>query len=328
MRRRDFLIIAASAGVWPHTANAQSTKAARIGWMSLGSATANDANITAFRRGMTELGYVEGQTFTLEPRYADGKDAVLPDQATELERSGVDVIVAGPYAALLAAKQSTTHVPIVMTPSADPVAAGIVKALDQPGGNITGITEMMPELTPERIKLLKEVVPSLSRLAIMWRPGTLSEQTFEQTIGQSRAVAGPIGVQIQVVAATKVEDFDAAFQMMDKERTEALIVLVNPMFFGQRKEIVERAAKQRLPAMYEWKQFVQSGGLISYGADVPDVYRRAAGIVQKILTGTKPGEIAVEKPALFNMGLNLKTAKALGIAIPGAIRKQAAEVIE
>ena len=296
--------------------------------MSVGSPTANDANMTAFRRGMSELEYIEGQTFTMEPRFADGKDAVLPEQATELERTGVDVIVAGPYAALQAAKQSTTRVPIVMTPSADPVVAGIVKDLDRPGGNVTGITEMMPELSPERIRLLKEIVPTFTRLAIMWRPGTLSEQAFEQMIVQSQAVAGPMGVHIQVVAVAKAEDFDAAFQTMDKERAEALIVLVNPMFFSQRKEIVERAAKQRLPSMYEWKPFVQAGGLISYGADVPDVYRRAAGIVDKILKGTKPGDIAVERPVLFNMGVNLKTAKALGVTIPDHIRKQAVEIVE
>ena len=296
--------------------------------MSVGSPTANDANMAAFRRGMKELGYIEEKTFTMEPRFADGKDVVLPEQAMELERIGVDVIVAGPYAALQAAKQSTTRVPIVMTPSADPVVAGIVKDLDRPGGNVTGITEMMPELTPERIRLLKEIVPTLTRLAIMWRPGTLSEQAFEQMVAQSQAAAGPIGVHIQVVAAAKVEDFDAAFLAMDKERAEALIVLVNPMFFGQRKEIIERAARRRLPAMYEWKQFVQAGGLISYGADVPDVYRRAAGIVDKILRGTKPGDIAVERPTLFNIGVNLKTATAIGVTIPDSIRKQAAEIIE
>jgi putative ABC transport system substrate-binding protein len=330
MRRRDFFkIIAASANIWTAVASAQqSTKVARIGWMSVGSRAASDANMSAFLHGMRELGYIEEQTFTMVPRFADGKDAVLPEQAVELERIGVDVIVAGPYAALQAAKQSTSRVPIVMTPSADPVVTGIVKSLDRPGGNVTGITEMMPELTPERIRLLKEIVPTLTRLAIMWRPGTLSEKAFEQMIAQSQAVAGPIGVHIQVVAAAKAEDFDAAFLAMDNERAEALIVLVNPMFFGQRKEIIERAAKQRLPAMYEWKQFVQGGGLISYGADVPDVYRRAAGVVDKILRGTKPGDIAVERPTLFNMGVNLKTATALGVTIPDRIRKQAVEIIE
>jgi putative ABC transport system substrate-binding protein len=329
MRRREFIGLVGGAAAWPVVARAQQVaKVARIGWMSAGSPTADDANMSAFRRGMSELGYIEERTFTMEPRFADGKNAVMPEQAIELERMGVDVIIAGPFAALQAAKQSITRVPIVMTPSADPVVTGIVKDLDRPGGNITGITEMMPELTPERIRLLKEIVPTLTRLAIMWRPGTLSEQTFEQMIAQSQAVAGAIGVHIQVVAAAKAEDFDAAFLAMDKERADALIVLVNPMFFGQRKEIIERAAKQRLPAMYEWKQFVQGGGLISYGADVPDVYRRAAGVADKIIRGTNPGDIPVERPTLFNMGVNLKTAKALGVTIPDRIRKQAVEIIE
>jgi putative ABC transport system substrate-binding protein len=296
--------------------------------MSVASPTANDANMTAFRLGMRELGYIEGQTFTMEPRFADGKNAVLPEQAAELERIGVDVIIAGPYAALQAAKQSTTRVPIVMTPSADPVATGLVKDLDHPGGNITGITEMMPELSPERIKLLKEIVPTLTRLAIMWGPSTLSEQIFAQMIAQSQAVAGSMGVQIQVVTAARADEFDAAFLAMEKEHAEALIVLVNPMFFGQRNAIIERAAKQRLPAMYEWKQFVQAGGLISYGADVPDVYRRAAGVADKIIKGAKPGDIPVGRPTLFNIGVNLKTAKALGVTIPDRIRKQAVETIE
>jgi putative ABC transport system substrate-binding protein len=328
MQRREFIGLVGAAAAWPVVAWAQQpAKLARIGWMSVGSPTANDANMAAFRRGMSELGYIEEKTFTMEPRFGDGKEEVLPEQAIELERIGVDVIVAGPCAALLAAKKSTTRVPIVMTPSADPAVTGIVQDLVHPGGNITGITEMMPELNPERIRLLKEIVPTFSRLAIMWRPGTLSEQAFQQMIAQSEAVAGPMGVHIQVVTAAKPEDFDAAFQALDKERAEALIVLVNPMFFGQRKEIIERAAKQRLPSMYEWKPFVQAGGLISYGADVPDVYRRAAGIADKILKGTNPGDIAVERPALFNRGVNLKTAKALGLMIPDRIRKEAVEIV-
>jgi ABC-type uncharacterized transport system substrate-binding protein len=330
MRRRDFFkIIATSAVAWPHFASAQQpTKFARIGWMSGGSPTANDPNMSAFRHGMHELGYVEGQTFTIETRYANGKNEVMPQQAADLERIGVNVIIAGPFAALQAAMQSTTHVPIVMTPSADPVATGIVKSPDRPGGNITGITEMMPELTPQRVRLLKEIVPGLARLAILWQPGTLREETFEQMLGQSRAVAGSFGGQIQVFAATKAEDFEAAFLAMSKERTEALIVLVNPMFNVQRNEIIERAAKHRMPAIYEWKQFVQGGGLISYGADVPDVYRRAAGVADKLLNGANPGDIPVEGPTLFNMGINLKTARTLGVTIPDTIRNQAVEIIE
>jgi len=303
-------------------------KIARIGWMSRASSTAKDANMDAFRQGMRELGYVEGRSFVMEPRYADGKNELMPGQAAELERLGVDVIIAGPFEALQAAKQSTTRVPIIMTPSVDPVVTGVVSSLDRPGGSITGITEMMPELTPQRLQLLKQIVPTLSRVAILWRPGTLSEPAFQKMLRDTQAAARSINVQVQVVEAAKVEDFDAAFSAMAMDRVDGLIVLVNPMYFVQRQQIVDRAAKQRLPAIYEWKPFVQSGGLISFGADVPDVYRRAAGLVDKILKGAKPGELPVQGPALFDMGVNLKAAKALGLTIPESIIKQAVLTVE
>src|SRR2546429_7698402 len=162
--------------------------------MSRAGPTAKDANMDAFRQGMRELGYVEGRTFVMEPRYADGKRELMPEQAAELERAGVDVIIAGPFEALQAAKQSTSHVPIIMTPSADPVATGIVKSLDHPGGTITGITEMMPELTPQRLRLLKHIVPTLSRVAILWRPGTLSEDAFTHMVHETQVTARSLGV--------------------------------------------------------------------------------------------------------------------------------------
>jgi len=323
------LLIALGAVLAPLVAATQApTKVARIGWMSRGNPTASDPAMDAFRQGMRELGYVEGQTFVMEPRYADGKSELMPEQAAELERAGVDVIIAGPFEALQAAKQSTSRVPIIMPPSADPVATGIVQSLEHPGGTITGITEMMPELTPQRLTLLKQIVPTLSRVAILWRPGTLSEDAFKHMLQETQAMAHSLGVHIQVVEAAKVEDFDAAFAAMAQERAEGLIVLVNPMFGVQRQHIIERAAKQRLPAIYEWKPFVRSGGLISYGADVPDVYRRTAGFVDKILKGAKPGDLPVEGPKLFDMAVNLKAAKALGVTIPESIVKQAVEVIE
>ena len=210
----------------------------------------------------------------------------------------------------------------------DPVATGVVKSLDRPGGTITGITEMMPELTPQRLQLLKQIVPTMSRVAILWWPGTLREETFNQMLQETQDTARAIGVQIQVVEASKLDDFDAAFSAMANERAEGLIVLVNPMFFVQRQHIIERAAKQRLPTIYEWKPFVQSGGLISYGADVPDVYRRAAGLVDKILKGAQPGDLPVERPKLFDMAVNLQAAKALGVTLPESIVKQAVLVIE
>jgi putative ABC transport system substrate-binding protein len=252
----------------------------------------------------------------------------MPEQAAELERAGVDVIIAGPFEALQAAKHSTSRVPIIMTPSADPVATGIVKSLDRPGGTITGITEMMPELTPQRLTLLKQIVPTLSRVAILWQPGTLSEDAFTRMLQETQTTARALGVHLQVVEAAKVEDFDAAFSAMATERAEGLIVLVNPMYNVQRQHIVERAAKQGVPAIYEWRSFVRSGGLLSYGADVPDVYRRAAGYVDKILKGAKPGDLPVEGPTRVEMVVNLQAAKALGATIPESIVQQAVEVIE
>jgi putative ABC transport system substrate-binding protein len=313
----------------PLFAEAQApAKVARVGWMSRGGPAAKDANMDAFRLGMRELGYVEGQSFVIEPRYADGKNDLMPEQAAELERSGVDVIIAGPFEALNAARQSTSRVPIIMTPSVDPAATGVVKNLARPEGNITGITEMMPELTPRRLQLLKQIVPSLSRVAILWWPGTLTEDTFTRMVKETQATARAIGVEVQVVEAAKVDDFDAAFLGMAKQRVDGLIVLINPMYFVQRQQIIERAAKHKLPAIYEWKPFVQSGGLISYGADVPDIYRRTAGLVDKIVKGTKPAELPIEGPQLFDMAVNLKTAKALGLTIPESIVKQAVQVIE
>jgi putative ABC transport system substrate-binding protein len=304
------------------------TKVAKIGWMSGGNPTVTDPTMNAFRQGMRELGYVEGQTFVLDPRYATGKTDLMPEQAAELERSGVDVIVAGPFAALQAAKKSTSRVPIIMTPSADPTATGIVTSLIRPGGNITGITEMMPELTPQRLRLLKQIVPTMSRVAVLWQPGTLRDEVFKQTLEETESAARSLGVKLQVVEAAKVDDLDAAFSTMAKEQADGLIVLVNPMFVGHRLQIAERAAKQRLPAIYEWTFFVQSGGLISYGADVLDVYRRAAGLVDKILKGAKPGDLPVERATRVDMGVNLMAAKALGVTIPESILKESVLVIE
>ncbi|MES2149508.1 MAG: ABC transporter substrate-binding protein [Pseudomonadota bacterium] len=296
--------------------------------MSRGEATAKDANMDAFRLGMRELGYVEGQTFIMEPRFAAGRSDLMASHAADLERAGVEVIVAGPFEALQAAKQSTNRVPIIMTPSVDPVAMGVVKNLQRPEGRITGITEMMPELTPQRLQLLKQIVPSLKRVAILWWPGTLSEGTFKKVLDATRDTAQSMGVELQVVEASKVDDLDAAFSAMEKGRAEGLIVLINPMYFAQRQSIIERATKQKLAAIYEWKPFFQSGGLISYGADVPDVYRRAAGFVDKIVKGAKPADLPVEGPVLFNMAINLKAAKAIGVTIPESVVKQAVLIIE
>ena len=311
------------------TADAQqSSRVARVGWMSLATPTAPALNFDIFRQGLRDLGYVEGKNLVLEPRYTGGKNELLSELIADLERVGVDVIVAGPFAALRVAKQTTSRIPIIMTPSADPVVAGIVQSLARPGGNVTGITEMAPQLTPRRPAMLKEIVPTLSRVAILWQPGSLSEEAFKQMLKETQATARSLGVQLQVVEAKEVADFDAAFSAMVDERAEALIVLVNPMFNVQRRHIIDRAEKHRLPAIYEWKEFVRSGGLISYGADVQDIYRRAAGFVDKILKGAKPADLPVEGPTRFDLAVNLKTAKTLGLTIPQSILAQAMEALE
>jgi len=296
--------------------------------MSIATPTAPALNYDVFRQGMRDLGYVEGKSLILEPRYSGGKNELLPELVADLERVSVAVIVAGPFGALRVTKQTTTRTPIVMTPSADPVVAGIVQSLDRPGGNVTGITEMAPQLTPKRLEVLKAIVPTLSRVAILWQPGTLSEEAFKQMLKDTQAAARPLGIQLQMVEAKEVADFDRAFAAMVKERAEAVIVLVNPMFNVQRGHIIERADKHRLPAIYEWKEFVRSGGLISYGADVQDIYRRAAGYVDKILKGAKPADLPVEGPTRFDVSVNLKTAKALGLTIPQSILSQALETLE
>ena len=302
-------------------------KIAKVGWMSIATPTAPALNYDVFRQGMRDLGYVEGKNLILEPRYSGGKNELLPELIADLERVGADVIVAGPFGALRVARQ-TTRIPVVMTPSADPVVAGIVESLARPGGHVTGITEMAPQLTPKRLEMLKAIVPTLSRVAILWQPGTLSEEAFKEMLKDTQAAARPLGIQLQVVEAREVADFDRAFAAMVKERAEAVIVLVNPMFNVQRRHIIERAYKHRLPAIYEWKEFVQSGGLISYGADVQDIYRRAAGYVDKILKGAKPADLPVEGPIRFDVSVNLKTAQALGLTIPQSILSQAVETLK
>jgi putative tryptophan/tyrosine transport system substrate-binding protein len=250
MRRREFIPLLGGLAAWPLAVRAQQPpKVARIGWMSRGNTTPNDPFMNAFRQGMRELGFVEGRSFVIEPRYADGKTELMPAQAAELERAGVDVIIAGPFEALQAAKQSTSRVPIIMTPSADPAVTGVVASLGRPEGNITGITEMMPELTPQRLKLLTQMVPTLSRVAILWRPGTLSQDAFGQMLNDTQATARSLGVQIQIIEAAKVDDFDDAFSAMGKERADGLIVLVNPLYAVQQIHIIERAMNHKLPAI-------------------------------------------------------------------------------
>jgi putative tryptophan/tyrosine transport system substrate-binding protein len=299
----------------------------RIGWMSRGGPTPSDANMDAFRKGMRELGYVDGKTYVIEPVYANGKSEVMGQQAAELEASGVDVIIAGPYEAAVAAKQTTRQVPIVMTPSVDPAATGVIANLQKPEGHITAITEMRPDLNPERLRLLQQMVPSLRRLGILWQPGTLTAPAFQQALQATQAAGSQTNLQVRAYEVTSPSDFEQAFKAIAHDKTDGLIVLANPMFGMQRQQILSRAAALKLPVAYEWRAFAQGGGLLSYGPDVSDVYRRAAGMVDKIVKGAKPSELPVEGATLIELVVNIQAARELGLTIPDALQKSATSVI-
>jgi putative ABC transport system substrate-binding protein len=271
---------------------------------------------------MRALNYVEGQSYVLDAQYTAGKNELLPELVGALIRARADVIVAGPAPALLAAKQMTTTIPLVMTLGADPVSFGVA------GGNVTGLTEIAPQLTGTRLQLLKEIVPSLGRVAILWQPGSLQDETLKQTRTDTENEARPLGISVTVIEVREPGDFDAAFSAMATNQVDALIVLVSPMFNVQRKQIIDRAAAIGKPAIYEWKEFAQSGGLMSYGADLLDIYRRAANYVDKLIKGARPADLPVEQPTKFNLAINLKTAKALGLTIPPSLLSRADEVIQ
>ena len=294
----------------------------RVGWLWTGPASPPSPYLEAFREGMRALKYVEGQSYVLDARFTDGKNEILPELVRGLIRARTDVIVAGPAPALLAAKQVTTTIPLVMTLGADPVSFGVA------GGNITGLTEITPQLTGKRLQLLKEISPSLKRVAILWQPGSLRDETLMQARVDAENEAQSSGMGVTIIEAREPGDLEAAFSLMATNHIDAVIVLVSPMFNVQRKQIIDRAAVLGKPAIYEWKEFVQNGGLISYGADLLDIYRRAASYVDKLLKGAKPADLAVEQPTKFNLVINLKTAKALGLTIPPSLLGRADEIIQ
>jgi len=295
----------------------------RIGWMSRGGPSPSDATMDAFRKGMEELGHIEGKSFVIEPKYAHGQSNIMGQQAAELEAAGVDAIVAGPYEAAAAAKLTTKHVPIVMTPGLDPSATGVIANLARPEGHITGITEVRPDLTPHRFMLLQKLVPGLKQVGILWQKNTLTESTIAQTLALTQQAASASGTAIKLYQITAPADFDGAFEEMVNDKVDGFIVLTSPMFGMQRQQIVSRATRLKLPVVYEWRSFVQEGGLLSYGPDVLDVYRRAASIIDKLGRGIKPADIPVEAPTLIEMAINLQNAKELGLSIPEAWQRDA-----
>jgi putative tryptophan/tyrosine transport system substrate-binding protein len=328
MDRRAFLAGAVALLAAPLAAEAQQAgKVPRIGYLATNLAAALHL-LEAFRQGLRDLGYVEGRNLVIEYRSAEGKPERLPALAAELVALKVDVIVAPGTLGALAAKQATRTLPIVFPVAVDPVTSGIVTSLARPGGNVTGLSFFGPELVGKCLEQLKQAVPGVSRVAVLWQPGGLGERTEKDMLKGAEVAAPALGVRLQFVEARGREDFDRAFSDMTRARAGALSVLGSVMFVNERRRLVDLAAKNRLPAVYAQREFVDAGGLMSYGADVADLSRRAAKYVDKILKGAKPGDLPIEQATKFELVINLKTAKALGLTIPPALLLRADQVIE
>jgi putative ABC transport system substrate-binding protein len=298
---------------------------ARIGVLSLASGP--NPNMDIFQ-GLRELGWIERQNIAVEYRWAAGREDQLPALAAELVRLKVDVIVTSTSPAALAAKQATTTIPIVMTFVADPVGSGLVASLARPGGNITGVSTLATGLVAKRLDLLKAMVSGVKRMAVLWQPGLFGEHTRRSMREETEVAARALGVQTQFIEARRPNDLERAFASMSEARSNALLVFPSPMLFEACRRIVDHAAKSRLPAVYPWREGPEAGGLASYATNFPDMYRRAATYVDRILKGAKPANLPIEEPSKFELIINLKTAKALGLTIPPSLLGRADEVIQ
>jgi len=328
VHRRDFLVAAGTLLAAPLVAEAQqAANVTRIGYLSHNLAASSHLR-DAFLQGLRELGYVEGRNVVIEYRYAEGKPERLPALAAELVALKVDVIVTVSNTTALAAKQATRTVPIVFTAVANPVAAGIVTSLARPGGNLTGLASLGSELVGKRLELVKQAVPGVSRVAVLWLPGALGERTEKDMRAGADVASRALGVRLQFVEARGPADFDRAFSDMTSARADALTLLPSNMFLREHRRLVDLAAKNRLPAVYGSREFVDAGGLMSYGANQVDLYRSAATYVDKILKGAKPDDLPVEQSSKFELFINLKSANALGITIPKSMLARADEVMQ
>jgi putative tryptophan/tyrosine transport system substrate-binding protein len=303
----------------------QPRKVSRIGFLIGASAPSISALVKAFRQGLRELGYVEGKNIVIEWRSAEGKFDRLPDLASELVRLKVDVIVTGGPQATRPAKEATSTLPVVMGFDTDPVGSGFVASLARPGGNITGLSSLAPEISGKQLELLKEIVPGLSRVAVL---GNSTEPGNAQALRETEAAARAFGVQLQYLDIRDPKDIETAFRAASKGRAKGVVMLSSPVGFSQRSQIVDLAAKSRLPAIYPFSEFVADGGLMTYGVSQNDLDRRAATYVDKILKGAKPADLPVEQPIKFEFIVNLKAAKQIGLTIPPNVLVRADKVIK
>ncbi len=317
------LSLAISVVAAPCAAEAQSRAVPRIGVLS--NFPAPDPQVMALKEGLRELGWVEGENIELECRYANGQFSRVADLVAELVRLKVDVIVTGGELGIRTAWDATHTIPIVMANSGDPVGTGLIASLARPGGNITGLSLLLPELAGKRLALLREAAPRVSRVAVLWNP-TNAAKPLEWQSTQDAAAA--LGVRVTSVELREPTDFPPAFAAITKARADALMPLVEPLTRTHRHQISEFAVKHRLPMMAEARDFAEAGGLITYGPSLLDLWRRAATYVDKIVKGAKPADLPVEQPTKFELVINLKTAKALGLTIPQSILVRADEVIQ
>ena len=333
MKRREVIkLIGSAAAAWPLGARAQlATKIPQIGVLSLGRGDKSDASratLDAFMPALHELGYTEGQNIAFDRKFADGDANKLGRLAQELVDSRVDAIVVLATPAARAVKQATSSIPIIAIGMADPVEDELVSSLARPGGNVTGTAFLGPELVSKRLQLLKEIVPRLSRVVVLWHPRAYGERTMAGMLKEIESAAQSLGTKLQLVPAAGPDDLSGAFAAMTTERADGLIVFPSPMLFSQYSRIVTFAANNRLPAMYAAREGVELGGLVSYGVNLPDLSRATAIYLDRILKGAKPAELPVQQATKFELVVNLKTAKALGLTIGRDFLLIADEVIE
>lgn len=326
-RRKLLVALGASALAAPLASFAQQQgKVWRVGFLAARRPVSVDSDVFgAFPRGMRELGYVEGKNFAIEWRFSDGKDERLPGLAAELLQLKVDVIVAAGAQAISAAQKTTTTVPIVMGTTGDPVGSGFVKSLAHPGGNITGLSDLSSDLGAKLLDMLLRIVPKVTHVAVLTNPGNRSHPTLLKSI---RGAAQTAGLKITAVAAGTAQEIENAFSTMDREKAGAVIAAADPFFNQQIRQIAGLTMKHRLPSISGWPQYVAAGGLMNYGQDFGENFRRAAAYVDKIFKGAKPGDLPVEQPTKFVLEINGKTAKALGLKIPQSLLISADKVIE
>ena len=325
MRRREFLALGSAAMAWPLAARAQQLPAPVIGFLSSGSAEARAALTAAFRRGLSETGYIEGQNIAIEFRWAEDRYDRLPALAADLVRIPVSVMAAMTLPGALAAKAATATIPIVFFSGGDPVEEGLVPSLSRPNANVTGVSLFINRLGAKRLELMHELAPGVGAFGFLVNP---DNQNAAAQVRDAQEAARGLGLAIYVVNATREADLPAGFAMLSKQRVRGLIVGADPFFRSSRNGLIALAAKQRIPAIYYDREYAADGGLISYGNRLDEAYHDVGVYIGKILKGTKPAELPVVQPTKFELVINLKTAKALGLAIPATLLARADEVIE